>query len=74
LMGGVELVQDKNTKKNYPFEQRIGYQVVMEARKEGVLLRPLGDVIVLMPPLAVSLEELDMLFTATEKAIKKVTE
>jgi len=74
LMGGVELVKDKNTKQVYPFEERIGYRVIMEARKEGVMLRPLGDVIVLMPPLAVSLEEMDLLFAATEKAIKKVTE
>ena len=74
LMGGVELVTDKKTKEPYAFEKRIGYQVIMAARKEGVMLRPLGDVIVLMPPLAVSLEELDLLFTATEKAIKRVTE
>jgi adenosylmethionine-8-amino-7-oxononanoate aminotransferase len=74
MMGGVELVQNQKTKKNYPFEQRIGYQVIMEARREGVMLRPLGDVIVLMPPLAVSQEELDVLFTATEKAIRRVTE
>jgi adenosylmethionine-8-amino-7-oxononanoate aminotransferase len=46
----------------------------MAARKEGVMLRPLGDVVVLIPPLAVSLEELDLLFAATEKAIRKVTE
>jgi adenosylmethionine-8-amino-7-oxononanoate aminotransferase len=74
LMGGVELVKDKKSKEPYAFEQRVGYQVIMEARKEGVMLRPLGDVIVLMPPLAVSLEELDQLFAATEKAIRKVTE
>ncbi len=73
LMGGVELVNDKKTKESYPFEKRIGYQVIMEARKAGVMLRPLGDVIVLMPPLAISLEELDVLFAATEEAIKKVT-
>jgi len=74
LMGGVELVKDKNTKEPYPFAERVGYQVILEARKEGVMLRPLGDVIVLMPPLAASLEELDLLFAATEKAIRKVTE
>jgi adenosylmethionine-8-amino-7-oxononanoate aminotransferase len=74
LMGGVELVQDKKTKNPYPYEQRIGHQVIMAARKEGVMLRQLGDVVVLMPPLAVSLEELDLLFTATEKAIRKITE
>jgi adenosylmethionine-8-amino-7-oxononanoate aminotransferase len=73
LMGGVELVKDKQSKEPYPFDERVGYQVIMEARKEGVLLRPLGDVIVLMPPLALSVEELDMLFEVTEKAISKVT-
>ena len=74
LMGGVEVVKDKTTKEPYPFEERIGYQIILEARKQGVILRPLGDVIVLMPPLAVSLEELDLLFAATEKAIRKITE
>jgi len=73
LMGGLELVKEKKTKEAYPFEERIGYKVILEARKEGVMLRPLGDVIVLMPPLAVSLEELDLLFTATERAIRRVT-
>lgn len=74
LMGGVELVKDKETKEPYPFAERVGNQVILEARKEGVMLRPLGDVIVLMPPLAVTLDELDLLFAATEKAIKSVTE
>jgi adenosylmethionine-8-amino-7-oxononanoate aminotransferase len=74
LMGGVELVQDIKTRKPFPFVERVGHQVVMAARKEGVMLRPLGDVIVLMPPLAVSLAELDLLFQATEKAIRSVTE
>ena len=73
LMGGVEVVKDKATKEPYPFEKRIGYQIILEARKQGVILRPLGDVIVLMPPLAVSLEELDLLFEVTEEAIRKVT-
>ena len=74
LMGGVEVVKNKATKESYPFEERIGYQIILEARKNGVILRPLGDVIVLMPPLAVSPEELDLLFNVTEEATKKVTE
>ena len=72
LMGGIEVVKDTTTKESYPFEERVGYQIILEARKQGVLLRPLGDVVVLMPPMAVSLDELDLLFAATEKAIKKV--
>jgi adenosylmethionine-8-amino-7-oxononanoate aminotransferase len=74
LMGGVEVVKDKRTKEAYPFEERLGYRIILEARKQGVMLRPLGDVIVLMPPLSVSLDELDLLFAVTEKAIRKVTE
>jgi adenosylmethionine-8-amino-7-oxononanoate aminotransferase len=74
LMGGVEVVEDKRTKEAYPFEERVGYRITMEARRHGVMLRPLGDVIVLMPPLAVSQEELDLLFAVTEKVIKKITE
>ena len=73
-MGGVEVVRDKASKEPYQFEERIGYQIILEARKRGVMLRPLSDVIVLMPPLAVSLEELDLLFDTTEEAIRKVTE
>jgi adenosylmethionine-8-amino-7-oxononanoate aminotransferase len=74
LMGGVELVLNRETTEPYPFDMRMGYRVIMEARQHGVMLRPLGDVIVLMPPLAVSLDELDILFEVTEKAIIKVTE
>ena len=74
LMGGVELVLNRETTEPYPFDMRMGYRVIMEARQHGVMLRPLGDVIVLMPPLAVSLDELDILFEVTEKAIRKVTE
>jgi adenosylmethionine-8-amino-7-oxononanoate aminotransferase len=74
LMGGVEIVREKDTKEVYPFEERIGNQVIMQAREMGVMLRPLGDVIVLMPPLAVSLEEIDLLFDTAEEAIKRVTE
>jgi adenosylmethionine-8-amino-7-oxononanoate aminotransferase len=73
LMGGVELVKDKQTKEPYRFTDRVGHRVCMQARQHGVILRPLGDVVVLMPPLAASIAELDLLFAATEKAIQEVT-
>jgi adenosylmethionine-8-amino-7-oxononanoate aminotransferase len=72
-MGGVEVVANKSTGESYPFEERIGQRIILAAREQGVMLRPLGDVIVLMPPLAVSLEELGLLFEATEEAIRSVT-
>ena len=51
LMAGIELVQDRPTRQPFPPEKRIGQRVCREARERGVLLRPLGDVIVVMPPL-----------------------
>ncbi len=61
LMAGVELVRDRGTKEPFPPELRAGAWVCRLAREQGVLLRPLGDVIVVMPPLAIDLSALDRL-------------
>ncbi len=58
IMVGIELVKNKKTKEPFPYEQRIGHKVILEARKKGVILRPLGDVIVLMPPLSITKKEI----------------
>jgi adenosylmethionine---8-amino-7-oxononanoate aminotransferase len=73
-MVGIELVQDRRTKAPYPLEDRIGHRVTMEARRRGLLLRPLGNVIVLMPPLTTSLAELTRMVTILRRAIEVVTE
>jgi adenosylmethionine-8-amino-7-oxononanoate aminotransferase len=54
FMAGIELVRDRATRDAYPLEARIGHRVAHEAKKRGLLLRPLGHVIVLMPPLSIS--------------------
>ncbi len=74
FMVGMELVEDKATRRPYPVSMRMGRQVILEARRHGLIIRPLGDVVVLMPPLSVSLEELDAIVSITYKSIKKVTE
>ncbi len=74
LMVGIELVRDKQTKEPYTLEGNIGHQVILEARRHGLIIRPLGNVIVLMPILAMSEEELQKLISITYQAIKKVTE
>ncbi len=51
-------------------EDRIGAKVCERVRKYGVILRPLGNVIVLMPPLSISVEELDYLLMASYRAIE----
>ncbi len=59
LMAGIEIVQDKSTKQPYPWEARLGHQICQHAIANGVWLRPLGNVVVVMPPLCISLEQLD---------------
>jgi adenosylmethionine-8-amino-7-oxononanoate aminotransferase len=73
-MIGIELVEDKARHKSYPPERRIGHQVVVEARKRNVIIRPLGDVIVLMPPLSISDGELTLLVDVVYECIRTVTE
>ncbi len=73
FMVGIELVADKATAAPYPVEARVGWRVIMAARQRGAVLRPLGDVIVLMPPLSISAEELDTLLAITYASIVEVT-
>jgi adenosylmethionine-8-amino-7-oxononanoate aminotransferase len=61
LMAGVELVEDPSSKHPFPEELRVGARVCRLARECGVLLRPLGDVVVVMPPLTIDLSLMDRL-------------
>ena len=70
LMVGIELVADRKTKTPFPIEARIGQKVVLEARKRGVIVRPLGDVIVLMPPLSITEAELKKLAQVVYESIE----
>lgn len=72
-MVGIELVADKAARKNYPPEQRVGHRVILEARKRSVMIRPLGDVIVLMPPLSIGDDELAALLDVVYDSIVAVT-
>jgi adenosylmethionine---8-amino-7-oxononanoate aminotransferase len=74
FMVGIELVADKKTKEAYPPQLQIGQKVIQQARKNGAIIRPLGDVIVLMPPLSIPLDVLDRLIDITAAAIRAVTE
>ena len=74
LIAGIELVADRETQTPYPWAERRGQQVCDRARELGVLLRPLGNVVVLMPPLAVTLEEIDRIAIAVEQGILDATQ
>jgi adenosylmethionine-8-amino-7-oxononanoate aminotransferase len=72
LMVGVELVADRKKKTPFPMEARVGLRIVLEARKRGVIIRPLGDVMVLMPPLSITKEELKKLTQVVFDSIETV--
>jgi adenosylmethionine-8-amino-7-oxononanoate aminotransferase len=74
FMVGIELAEDKASRKKYPPEKRIGHRVILEARKRAVMIRPLGDIIILMPPLTITDEELAMLLDVVYDCIRAVTE
>ena len=74
VMVGIELAHDAESRTAYPAADRIGARVAVAARDHGVIVRPLGDVVVLMPPLSIHLDEIDRLITAVHDAIVTVTE
>jgi adenosylmethionine---8-amino-7-oxononanoate aminotransferase len=73
LIAGIELVRDKASKEPYPWTEKRGQRVCDFARSEGALLRPLGNVIVIMPPLAITLDELDRICSAVERGVAVAT-
>jgi len=72
MIGAIELVRDVSTKEPYPWEERRGIGVCHHARERGVLLRPLGNVITIIPPLSITLEQLDRIAEAVAEGIAKV--
>ena len=69
LMVGIELVEDKSTRRPFDSRRRVGAQVCARLRRHGVILRPLSDVIVLMPPLAMELADLKQIVTAVRDGV-----
>jgi adenosylmethionine---8-amino-7-oxononanoate aminotransferase len=74
FMVGIELVRNRQTKESYPLELKMGIRVVLECRRHGVIIRPLGNVIVLMPPLSISEAQLKRLLKIVHQAIRTVTD
>jgi adenosylmethionine---8-amino-7-oxononanoate aminotransferase len=69
FMVGIELVQDKKTREPYPLSAKAGHHVASIARTKGLILRPIGNVLVLMPPLSSSAEELKKMVEILQDSI-----
>ncbi len=74
FMVGIELVQDRQTRSPYPLELRIGHRVAQACRAAGLLLRPLGNILVLVPSLSVRPRELTKMVAILHRAIVQATE
>jgi adenosylmethionine-8-amino-7-oxononanoate aminotransferase len=72
-MTGIELVHSRATKEEYSYGDRIGHRVCLAARRRGIILRPLGNVVVLMPPLSLSVEEARWLGEVVYESIREAT-
>ncbi len=74
FMVGIELVQDRNTGSPYPLERRIGHLVTRACREQGLLLRPLGNILALVPPLSIRPRELTKMVAILHRAIVETTD
>ncbi len=70
LVAAIELVRDKRTAEPFPWSERRGHRVCQAALNHGVWLRPLGNVIVIMPPLCINSDELTRIIEAISAAIQ----
>lgn len=73
MLMGIELVKDKEKKIPLAGKKSINKIVFDEARKNKIYLRALGNIIMLVPPLAISSNELNFLIDSTIKTIKGIT-
>jgi adenosylmethionine-8-amino-7-oxononanoate aminotransferase len=73
MIVAVELVQDRQTREPFPWQERRGLRVYRHALSRGVLLRPIGDVVYFMPPYVISPEEIDLIVEVAREGIEKAT-
>ena len=70
----IEMARDKETRTPYPWQERRGLQVYQYALKQGVLLRPLGNVIYFMPPYIITPEQLQFIADVAFEGIRLATQ
>ncbi len=72
MMVGIELMKDPAKREGFAPGLRIGHQIIKKARARGVIIRPLGDIIIFMPPLSIRDDEVDRLVSVTRESIVEV--
>ncbi|HIE58691.1 MAG TPA: aminotransferase class III-fold pyridoxal phosphate-dependent enzyme, partial [Hydrogenothermaceae bacterium] len=72
FMAGIELVKDKKINEPFPYGERTGFKVARSMLEKGIWVRPLGDVMVIMPPLAITEQELEWFLNSLKESIKQL--
>jgi len=73
MIAAVEMVQDRNTKTAFAWQERRGVTVYQHALRHGVLLRPLGNVIYFMPPYIVTEQQIQHMVAVAKQGIDSAT-
>jgi adenosylmethionine-8-amino-7-oxononanoate aminotransferase len=73
MIAAIELVQDKKTRKPYDWRERRGLKIFEHALANGVLLRPIGNVVYFMPPYVITPEEIILMISVATEAITAAT-
>jgi adenosylmethionine---8-amino-7-oxononanoate aminotransferase len=71
LIGAIEFVKNKKTKKPFPAGKRFAFMLARKALDHGLILRPLGDVLYFIPTCLITAQETDDMFTKLHTAIKE---
>lgn len=69
----IEMIRDKAARDPYPWQERRGLTVYRHAMSRGVLLRPLGNVVYLMPPYVITPEQIEMVLEVAREGIDLAT-
>ncbi len=72
LTAGIDLIRSRSKGEQYPMDQTVGADVCFALREYGIWLRPLGNTLVLVPPLITTIEEIDFLIDSIEDCLQKL--
>ncbi|MDD2761015.1 MAG: adenosylmethionine--8-amino-7-oxononanoate transaminase [Methylomonas sp.] len=74
MIVAIEMVENKQSREPYPWQQRRGLKVYQYAISQGVLLRPLGNVIYFMPPYVINEQEIELMADVAWQGIQLATQ
>ena len=69
LLGGIEIVADKETKRNFDVKAGVGAALQRACEGQGLILRAIGDIVAFCPPLIVKDRDIDDIYDRAEKAL-----